>query len=419
MREFIEQLRSNGKITEIRHAVSREFEAPRIAKNTQGPVLFHDIEGKKAIMNLLGTRDELASMFGVPRDKIIQKLSEVQPDGEVVIVTESPTMEVVDDEVDLYSLPIMKHFAKDGGLYITAGIVVSEYEGTMNASIHRLMVLGKNKLAARLVPPRHTYLLHKKAASKVDKLPIAIVIGADPVITFASTTRVPTGKEFHYAAALRGAPVELFACSNGVKVPHAEIILEGYIDPVERVPEGPFVDITGTYDEIRPEPVIHITRILHRKDPIYHGILPAGPEHLLMMGVPYEPKIYRAVSEVTTVKNVVLTEGGCCYLHAVVQIEKQTEGDGKNAIMAAFASHTSLKHVVVVDEDIDIFDPKDVEFAIATRVKGDMDVMIIPHVRGSSLDPRGAPDGTTTKIGIDATKVLKQAEMFERAKMPE
>jgi len=419
MREFIEQLRSSGKITDIRQSVSREFEAPRIAKTTQGPVLFHDVEGKKAIMNLLGTRDELAAMLGVPRDMIIQKLSEVQPDGEFVIVTESPTMEVVDEEVDLYSLPIMKHFAKDGGLYITAGIVVSEYEGSMNASIHRFMVLDKDKLAARLVPPRHTYVLHKKAASRGDKLPVSIVIGADPVITFASTTRVPVGKEFHYAAALRGAPVELFACSNGVKVPHAEIVLEGYIDPVERVSEGPFVDITGTYDEIRPEPVIHITKIIHRKDPIYHGILPAGPEHLLMMGVPYEPKIYRAVSEVTTAKNVVLTEGGCCYLHAVVQIEKQTEGDGKNAIIAAFASHTSLKHVVVVDEDIDIFDPKDVEFAIATRVKGDMDVMIITNVRGSSLDPRGAPDGTTTKIGIDATKVLKQVEIFERAKMPE
>ncbi|MGB3908085.1 MAG: UbiD family decarboxylase, partial [Methanomethylovorans sp.] len=153
MREFIEQLRSNGKVTDIRHGVSREFEAPRIAKKIQGPVLFHDIEGKKAIMNLLGTRDELAAMFGVPRDKIIQKLSEVQPDGEVVVVPGSPTMEIVDEEVDLYSLPIMKHFAKDGGLYITAGIVVSEYEGTMNASIHRLMVLGKDKLAARLVPP--------------------------------------------------------------------------------------------------------------------------------------------------------------------------------------------------------------------------------------------------------------------------
>jgi UbiD family decarboxylase len=138
-----------------------------------------------------------------------------------------------------------------------------------------------------------------------------------------------------------------------------------------------------------------------------------------MMGVPYEPRIFNAVSEVTTVKNVVLTEGGCCYLHAIVQIEKQTEGDGKNAIMAAFASHTSLKHVVVVDEDIDIFNPHDVEFAIATRVKGDMDIMIIPNVRGSSLDPRGSPDGTTTKVGIDATKVLKEAQNFERAKMPE
>jgi UbiD family decarboxylase len=138
-----------------------------------------------------------------------------------------------------------------------------------------------------------------------------------------------------------------------------------------------------------------------------------------MMGVPYEPRIFNAVSEVTTVKNVVLTEGGCCYLHAVVQIEKQTEGDGKNAIMAAFAAHTSLKHVVVVDDDIDIFDLHDVEFAIATRVKGDMDIMIIPNVRGSSLDPRGAPDGTTTKMGIDATKVLKEAQNFERAKMPE
>jgi UbiD family decarboxylase len=382
-------------------------------------VLFHDIDGNKAIMNVLGSRDELATMFGVDKDKIIKRLSEVSPDGEVVIVENSPTMEVIEEEVDLTKLPIMTHFEKDAGPYLTAGVVVTEYDGVMNAAIHRLLVVDKTRLAARLVAPRHSYVMHKKASDKGEKLPIAIVLGADPTVTFASTTRVAAGKEFNYAAALRGRPVELFECSNGIKVPHAEIVLEGYIDPVERVDEGPFVDITGTYDLVRQEPVIHITRILHRKDPIYHGILPAGPEHLLMMGVPYEPRIFNAVSEVTTVKNVVLTEGGCCYLHAVVQIEKQTEGDGKNAIMAAFAAHTSLKHVVVVDDDIDIFDLHDVEFAIATRVKGDMDVMIIPNVRGSSLDPRGAPDGTTTKMGIDATKVLKEAQNFERAKMPE
>ncbi|MBN2488688.1 MAG: UbiD family decarboxylase [Methanosarcinaceae archaeon] len=418
-RHFINQLRTSGKLVEITHPVSPEFEAPGIAKQTGAPVLFHDIGGKKAIMNLLGSRDELAAMLGVPKEGIIQRLAAVAPSGKVRLVEDSPTKEVVETRVDLTDLPIMTHFERDGGAYITGGIVVSEYEGSMNASIHRLMVIGKDTLAARLVPPRHTYLLHKKASEKGDPLPVAIVIGADPAVTFASTTRVPAGKEFEYAAALRGSPVELFRCENGVKVPHAEIVLEGYIDPVERAEEGPFVDITGTYDLVRREPVIHITRVIHRKDPIYHGILPAGGEHLLMMGVPYEPKIFNAVGEVTTVRNVVLTEGGCCYLHAIVQIEKQTEGDGKNAIMAAFAAHTSLKHVVVVDDDIDIFDPKDVEFAIATRVKGDSDILVIPGVRGSSLDPRGAPDGTTTKVGIDATKVLKEAENFERAKMPE
>lgn len=418
MREFINRLKQSGKLVEICDPVSKIFEAPRIAKQTRSPVLFHNVDGCKAIMNVLGSREELAAMFCVDKDKIIQKLSGISPDGEVRLVKDSPTMEVIKDEVDLSELPIMTHFEKDAGPYITAGVVVTEYGGVMNAAIHRLLIVDKTRMAARLVAPRHTYVLHKKAAEKGERLPVAIVIGAHPAITYASTTRVPAGKEFNYAAALMGRPLEVFECSNGIKVPHAEIVLEGYIDPTERVDEGPFVDITGTYDVVRKEPVIHITRMMHRKDPIYHGIVPAGPEHLLMMGVPYEPRIFKAVSEVTTVKNVVLTEGGCCYLHAVVQIEKQTEGDGKNAIMAAFASHTSLKHVVVVDDDIDIFDMKDVEFAIATRVKGDMDIMIIPHVRGSSLDPRGAADGTTTKVGIDATKVLVNADTFERARMP-
>ena len=418
-RDFIDQLKENGKLVEIPQSVSPVFEASRIANRVKDPVLFHDVSGSKVVMNLLGSRDELASMLGVPKEEIIKRLSEVSPKGAVILVSDSPTQEVVENKVDLKKLPILTHFEKDGAPYITAGIVVSEYESIMNASIHRLMLAGKDKLAVRLVPPRHTYLLHKKAAENGDLLPVAIVIGCDPLIIYAASTRVPVGKEFEYAAALRGLPVEVFECENGVKVPHAEIVLEGYIDPVEKIDEGPFVDITGTYDVVRKEPVIRITRIIHRKDPIYHGILPAGPEHLLMMGVPYEPRIYRAVVEVTTVKNVVLTEGGCCYLHAVVQIEKQTEGDGKNAIMAAFTAHTSLKHVVVVDEDINIFDPKDVEFAIATRVKGDMDILIITNVRGSSLDPRGAPDGTTTKVGIDATKVLVKKESFERATIPE
>lgn len=418
LRDFIDRIRTSGRLTVIKEKVNAEYEAPMIAKNTSGPVLFENINGHRAIMNVLGSRDELGAMLNVNRKDIIQSLSGIQPDGEIRVVDSSPTQEVCVEEVDLYSLPIMTHFEKDGGPYITAGIVVSEYDGVANASIHRLMVVGKNKLAARLVPPRHTYLLQKEAENNGDPLPVSIVLGPHPAVAFASTTRVGEGKEFNYAASLMGNSVELFECDNGVKTPHSEIVMEGYIYPEERTDEGPFVDITGTYDLVRQEPVITVTRIWHRKDPIYHGILPAGPEHLLMMGVPYEPRIYGAVGEVTKVKNVILTEGGCCYLHAIVQIEKQTEGDAKNAIMAAFAAHTSLKHVIVVDEDIDIFDSDDIEFAMATRVKADSDVMIITGVRGSSLDPRGALDGTTTKMGIDATKVLAEKEKFERATMP-
>jgi len=286
-------------------------------------------------------------------------------------------------------------------------------DGVMNASIHRMMVIGKDKLAARLVAPRHTYLMHKKALERGEKLPVALAIGLDPTVLFAICTRVPEGTEFRYASALLGAPLEVFECDNGIRVPHCEIVLEGYIGE-ETADEGPFVDITGTYDRVRSEPVIHITRMIHREDPIYHAIISSGSEHKLLMGVPYEPRILSAVSGVSDARIVVLTEGGCCYFDAVVQIKKQTEGDAKNAMLAAFAAHPSLKNVVVVDPDINIYDSCDVEFAVATRVLGDRDVLMITNVRGSSLDPISAPDGTTTKIGVDATMPLGAEEEFVR-----
>ena len=245
---------------------------------------------------------------------------------------------------------------------------------------------------------------------------VAIAIGVDPVTLFATSTRVPCGLEFNYAAALKGHAQPLRECENGVPVPPSEIVLEGQIDPKKTASEGPFVDLTGTYDLVRQEPIIELTRVMSTEDPIYHSILPAGVEHSLLMGVPYEPLIYKACQDVTKVTNVTLTEGGRHYLHAIVQIEKQTEGDAKNAIMAAFASHTSLKHVVVIDHDIDIYNMSDIEFAIATRVKGNLDIMIIPNVRGSSLDPRAAPDGTTTKVGVDATAPLSDRWKFERVR---
>lgn len=376
-----------------------------------GPILFQSVAGLRCCMNILGTRALLARALGIPSGEITRSLSKLEYRGEVREVNSSPFQEIV-SRPDVSRLPILTHFQGDGGPYITSGVVVARYGERINACVHRLMVLDRERLAARLVPGRHTHQLYEAACRRGEDLPVAITIGVDPTILIAASTRVPPDLEFQYAAALRGGPVELVCLENGVPVPHAEIVLEGYITG-ELAMEGPFVDITGTRDLVRPEPVIQLTRMMSREDPIYQGLLPSGGEHRMLMGVPYEPLIYRAVSKVARVKDVALTDGGCCYFHAAVQIEKVEESDGRRAIDAAFEAHRSLKHVVVVDPDIDIHDPSDLEYAIATRVRGDEDITIYPGVRGSTLDPMSV-EGITTKVGVDATAPLDRPWKFQR-----
>ncbi|MCC7566508.1 MAG: UbiD family decarboxylase [Methanomicrobiaceae archaeon] len=410
MRDFIEMMRERGLVRDITETCSTVYEAPRMAAGTGEILFFHDLEGRRAVMNLLGSRRSLASALGIGERGLVPHLAAASCSGTVTCDGALSGRR----EPDLSLLPIMKHFPKDAGRYITSGIVFACQDGVENASIHRMMVLDERRVAARLVEGRHTHTMHGRAVERGETLPIAVTIGTHPLVTFASCTRVPEGKELAYAAELLGGEIRVRECPNGVLVPDAEIVLEGFIG-ADRADEGPFVDITGTYDPIRREPVIEFTGMYVKDDPIYHGILPSGDEHRLLMGAPYEPKIYRAVGEVTGVKDVLLTRGGAGYLHAVIQIKKRTQGDGKNAILAAFAAHTSLKHVVVVDEDIDIRDPDDVEFAIATRVRGDTDLLIVPGVRGSSLDPTRLPDGTNVKVGVDATMVMGEEHRFIRA----
>ena len=409
MRNFIQQMRDAGQVIEIERPCSTEFEAAKIAHSTDRMVFFHDLDGARAVMNVTATRSVLAAALGMEEAGLTRSLAESDARGRIDV---REPLEM--DRASLSTLPIMKFFPGDAGRYITSGIVFSSYGGVLNASIHRMLVLDDTRLAARLVEGRHTDMLLAQAIREGEQLPVAITIGTHPAVTFASCTRVPPGMELSYAATLSGGVLPVHECRNGVLVPDAEIVLEGYIG-TEKAVEGPFVDITGTYDPPRMQPVIELSGMHVRDDLIYHSILPGGNEHKILMGVPYEPAIYRAVSGVTRVRNVLLTTGGCGYLHCVIQIAKRTQGDAKNAIMAAFAAHTSLKHVVVVDEDINIFDPQDVEYAIATRVRGDTDIMIITGARGSSLDPCRLPDGTNVKVGIDATMVMGEEEKFVRA----
>lgn len=413
MREFIAMMREQGRVEEIERSCSTVYEAPRMASRAGKILFFHDLDGRRAVMNLLADRSALAAALGVGERDLVRHLAAATYNGRVVDAGRCRG----GIPADLSRLPVMKHFPGDAGRYFTAGVVFSRFDGVENASIHRMMVLDDRRVIARLVEGRHTHTLLKAALARGERLPVAVTVGTHPLVTFAACTRVPEGKELAYAAELMGGELAVHECENGVRVPGAEIVLEGSIGP-ETAAEGPFVDITGTYDPVRQQPVIEFSRMYLKEDPIYHGILPAGDEHKLLMGAPYEPKIYRAVSEVTTVKDVLLTKGGAGYLHGVVQIRKNTQGDAKNAIMAAFAAHTSLKHVVVVDEDIDIHDPYDVEYAIATRVRGDTDIMIVTGVRGSSLDPMRLADGTNVKVGVDATMVMGREDEFRRAEWP-
>ena len=427
MREFLKVLEEDFKVIKIEKEVSAEYEVAKILREHPKDVLiFENVEGydMKIISGICNTRDKIARGISVTVPEITKRIMKATenpiPIKNVENVKENFNTQ---KEPDLSKIPVPTYYKKDGGAYMTAGVVIAKdpETGIRNASIHRMLVSGKDKLGIRIVP-RNLYTYYKKAEEMDKPLDIAIAIGMHPATLLATTTSVPiTTDELEVANNFHNGNMKLIKCESvDLNVPDAEIILEGKILPHEREPEGPFVDLTDTYDVVRNEPIIKLNKIHYKEDPFYHAIMPAGFEHRLLQGLPQEPRIYNAVlNTVPTVQNVVLTEGGCCWLHAAVSIKKQTQGDGKNVLMAALAAHPSLKHAIVVDEDIDIFDPEDLEYAIATRVKGDDDIMIVPGARGSSLDPCAKPDGTTTKIGMDATKPLDKLEKFERVSFSE
>ncbi|MGC9517713.1 MAG: UbiD family decarboxylase [Methanomicrobiales archaeon] len=427
MRKFIETLKKEFNFIIEDKELSTKFEAAKeLRKYPKDLVTLSKIKevDMEIISGICNTREKIALALSCEVSQITGKIMDAMENPIPISRIESVAENFhISQSANLDLLPILHHYQKDGGAYITSGVIIAKDPdtGIRNASIHRMMVLGKDKLTVRIVP-RHLYTYYKKVEELNKPLEIAIAIGIHPATLLATTTSIPyNADELEVANTFHDGKMKLIKCETvDLEVPDCEILLEGCLLPNERAKEGPFVDLTDTYDVIRDEPVIKLEKMHLKKNPLYHAILPAGFEHRLLQGLPQEPRIYNAVlNTLPTVKNVVLTEGGCCWLHAAVSIQKQTQGDGKNVIMAALAAHPSLKHVVVVDEDINIFDPEDVEYAIATRVKGDDDIVIVPKARGSSLDPCALPDGTTTKVGVDATMPLDKKNKFERVSLSE
>ena len=417
-------------MTRISDRVSSKFNASRLMKMNDGgnALLFENVIDYRTqvVSGLCGTKQRIARTLGKTEDQLYSIMTKaianpVEPkvvdDGRVKEVAEPPK---------LTGIPILVHYEKDPGPYITAGIVsAKDSEGVIeNVSIHRMLVLDDNHLTLRIVP-RHLYALCRMAREKgKDSLDVAVAIGLNPGITLAAASSAPFGvSEYSVANAMLNNSVELTEIGDsGLRVPaDAELAFEARILLNKDVDEGPFVDLTGTYDIVRKQPLVEVKKIYHRTGYIYQALLPSGSEHRILMGLPFEARIYDTVRGVVPkVKAVNLTPGGSGWLHAVISIEKQTEGDGKNALMAAFGAHPSLKHAVVVDSDIDVANPHEIEWAIATRFQADKGLIIIQNARGSTLDPSADQhNGTTTKVGVDATRTLsKPVEKFMRAKIP-
>jgi len=422
LREYIHKLESQKKLIRVSEPISKNLEIAGVLKQCEpSPVLFEKVRESAfpVIGNLFCSKADIADYFGIPVAEIIPFLSAaIQNRAPGEIVASAPCQEVVMDAPDLDALPILFHCDRDGGNYISSGVVLSGHPiNGQNADFHRCMQFSKTQMAVRVVRNRH-FDRYLRDQQSVD---VAICIGNAPNVLVAAATSVDLGiNELEIANAME--PIQLVrAKTSNLLIPaETEFVIEGTIYLDKTHAEGPFVDLTETYDVIRQEPVLEVKAITHRRDAIWHALLPGALEHKLLMGMPREPTIFRKVNEVARCLDVNVNPGGCSWLHAIVQIDKQAEDDGKKAIAAAFAGHGSCKHVYVVDKDIDIYNPLDVEWAMATRFQGDRDLVARERAPGSSLDP-SADAGThvTARLGFDLTAPLETAgKSFAKAAFP-
>ena len=409
LRDFLSKLEQENNLVRIKKEVSAKYEIANVIYSLdEKPVIFENVKGYDfpVFAGITSDRDVIAKGLGTTKDKLLFKLVKaLQNPKEPEMVDKAPCQEVIIKDPDLSKIPILYHLEGDGGRYGSATVsTIKDPDTGRNVSYHRLMEIGKNKFTARLIKKRQTRTTYDKLEGDLE---MAVCVGNSVAVMVAASLGPPPGvDEFSIANDLDATP--LVKCKTiDIEVPsETEFVFEGRLTrDLDR--EGPFVDLTETRDFERQEPVFVIDCITHRKDAMYQALIPGRLEHRTLMGMPKEPTIYSEVSKVANCKNVLVTMGGGSWLHGIVQIEKKDPGDPKKAIEAAFNGHKSMKHVVIVDEDVDIYSPNAIEWAIATRFQGDKDLVIKPDQAGSSLDPSGEHEAgkktLTTKIGVDAT----------------
>jgi 2,5-furandicarboxylate decarboxylase 1 len=415
-RQFLDRLRAEGELIDLNQPVDIRHIATLVDQSEKA-LMFHDVIGygmpvvsgiirtqKRAIMSMG------AKTYGEIEEKLTRAIAHPIPP---IMVNTSRAREVTmtGADVDLFKLPIPMSSIYDGGPMITAGVVIArDPELGINSGIYRFIVKEKALTGIDIVTPNNMRLFVQRAYEAKRPLPITISIGTHPFEIMASGYRAPLGvDEMAIAGGLRGEAVAL-APGVTVDVPYiadAELVIEGEVLPTGWTwPEGRFGEFTRLMGGLHWNPLVRITGVMHRKDAVYYSLHMPWENTWLAAPTRYAAIRQALKTAGVTVKDINVTLGGCAFWHAVISIKKQA-GEAKNAILAAL-SVMDLKHVVIVDDDIDVFNPIDVEWAIATRVQADQDVLIVTNARGKPLDPSLPPTPvgvvpTTAKMGIDAT----------------
>jgi 2,5-furandicarboxylate decarboxylase 1 len=388
-------------------------------------LLFENVKGTKfpVLTNLHAGRSRLAAaIHAKPEEMQRAYLRAMEKPIAPKIVEKAPVKDVIltGDKIDLYKLPQVWHHQDDAGPYITAAISFAEDPNgeAWNCAYNRLMIKSRNTTSIHLTSAKHLWEYQRAAEAREKSLPVAFAIGVHPAIALGCLAIGSIDEdERAIMGGLLGEPLELVKCeTSDLLVPAAaEIILEGEILPHERTAEGPFGEFTGYSLGERQREVLHVRAITHRRNAIFQDITVGHLDHLMLSTTPIEANLYRAVrSMVPSVKAVRVPAPFTCY----VSIEQRTSGQAKNAILAVLGADLYMKRVVIVDHDVDIFNDRQVNWAIATRCQPDRDIAIITNTRGSDLDPSNKEDGNTAKWGVDATAKPSLASFTPRHRLP-
>ncbi|MBI2359020.1 MAG: UbiD family decarboxylase [Deltaproteobacteria bacterium] len=399
----------------------------KLEESRKLPILFYEkVKGSDlpVVTNVHSTKKKIAASLGIDPQKFRDKyLEAVENQIPPKIVSDGPVMEqtVGEHDVDLKTLPMMTYHEGDAAPYITAGMVLAEdpETGKHNASFNRLMYKSRNRAGIFMTVGKHLHEIYSRMEEQGKPLPISVSLGNHPAWALGALYIGAYGdSELGIIGGLLAEPAEVVRGKlSGTLFPAAaEIVLEGVIEPHLREEEGPFCEFSGYATGKGLRPVVTIKSIHLRKNAVYQDICGGQHrEHLVMATIPMEANLYRSIKgAVPTLVDVHVPAP----FSLIISIKKRFQGQAQSAMIAAFSAEMYLKQVIVVDEDVDITNLQEVIWAVGTRVQADRDIVIIPGVRGSSLDPSAGAEGVVTKMGMDATAKPSLSSFPKRNKVP-